>query len=51
MVVARNECGQSGHGTLKLAVYQEWVKEWTHFLHDGSNSGKRKVIPMIFGWA
>ena len=25
MGVSRNECDQSGHGTLKLAVSQGWV--------------------------
>ena len=25
--------------------------EWTGFLHAGANSGKWKVISLIFGWA
>ena len=25
--------------------------EWTDFLHTGGNSGKLKVVLMIFGWA
>ena len=25
--------------------------EWTDFLHAGGNSGKLKVISVIFGWA
>ena len=27
------------------------LKEWTDFLHAGADSGKLKVISMIFGWA
>ena len=31
MGVARNECGQSGHRTLKLAVSQEWIDAMNWF--------------------
>ena len=30
--MARNGCGQSGHGTLKLAVSQEWIDAMNWFL-------------------
>ena len=40
-------CHQSGHGTLKLTVSQEWIG---CLLHAGANSGKLKVALMIFGW-
>ena len=46
----KNGCGQSGHGTLKLAVSQESM-EWNGFLHAHANSGKLKVYSMIFGLA
>ena len=36
---------------LKLAVFQEWIEGITDFLHAGANSGKLKVISMVFGWA
>ena len=41
--MAKNGCDQSGCGTLKLTVSQE-----TDFLHVGANSGKLKVILLIF---
>ena len=44
MGLARNGCSQSGHRTLK-------VMKWNDFLHGGANTGKQKVISMIFGWA
>ena len=44
MDMVRNGCDQSGHGTLKLALSQEWID----FLHAGANSRKLKVISMIF---
>ena len=50
MGMARNGCDQSDHRTLKLAVSQEWIDEITDFLHGGANSGRQKVISMIFGW-
>ena len=43
--VVKNECGQSGYGTLKLTGFQ------ANFLNAGTNSGKLKVASMIFGWA
>ena len=49
--MVKNGCGQSGHQTLKLTGSQEWIMiEWTDILHAGTNSGKLKVISMIFGW-
>ena len=48
--MVKNCCGQSGHGTLKLTVSEEWKIEWTDFLHAGANSGKFKVISLIFEW-
>ena len=27
------------------------LMKWTDFLHDDANSGKQKVISMIFEWA
>ena len=45
----RNGCGQPGDRTLKLYLKNE-LMEWTDFLSAGANSGKLKVILMIFGW-
>ena len=41
------------HGTLKLRwlYLKNELIEWTDFLHGGANSGKQKVISMIFSWA
>ena len=41
--------GQSGHGTLKLAVSQDWIDRMNWFLYGGANSGKQKVISVILG--
>ena len=51
--IVKNGCDQSGHRTLKLNVFQELneLMEWTDILHANANSGKLKVISMIFGWA
>ena len=46
----KNGCGQSGHGTLELTVSQEWIDEWTDFLHAGANLGKLKFNSLIFEW-
>ena len=43
MDMVRNDCGQSGHGTLELTVSQEWTDEKTDFLHADTNSGKLNV--------
>ena len=48
--MVRIGCGQSGHGTLKLTVSQEWSDGMNWFLHAGANSGKLKAISMILGW-
>ena len=48
--MVRDGCGQPGHRTLKLTVSQEWVDRMNWFLLAGANSGKLKVILMIFGW-
>ena len=45
--MVKNGRGQSGHRNLKLTVSQKW----TDILHAGANSGKLKVISMIFRWA
>ena len=42
--MVKNGCGQPGHGTLKLTASHEWAD----FLHAARNSGKLKVILMIF---
>ena len=42
--MVKNECGQSSMG-----LKNEWM-EWTDFLHAGANSGKLKVISLIFDW-
>ena len=42
-------CGLSGHGTLKSAVLQEWIDEWSWFLHAHSLSGKLKVKLIVIG--
>ena len=47
--MVKNGCGQSVHGSLKLTVSQEVIDEYTDMLHAGANSGKPKVISMIFG--
>ena len=41
--MVENGCGQSGHGTLKLTVSQEWIDGMNWFLHAGVNSGNLKV--------
>ena len=38
--MVKHGCDQPGHGALKFTVL------W----HSGANSGKPKVISMIFGW-
>ena len=40
MGTVKNACDQSAHRALKLTVSQEWIDEWTNFLHAGANSGK-----------
>ena len=45
--MVKNGCSQSGQGALKS---QEWT-EWTDFLNAGANSGKLKVISLIFEWS
>ena len=44
-------CGQSVHRTLKLAVSQECTRWSKQIFNAGGNSGKLKVVSMIFGWA
>ena len=46
MGIVKNGRGQTGHGTVKLAVSGIMV-----FLHVGTNSGKLRVDSMIFVWA
>ena len=50
--MVRDGCGQPGQRTqLYLKnVSQEWVDGMNWFLCAGVNSGKLKVISMIFGW-
>ena len=44
MGIVRNGEGQSGHGTVKLTVSQEWIDGMNWFLHAGANSEKLKPI-------
>ena len=46
--VAKNECDHFGQGTLKLAVFQEWIYRINWCLHADTNSRKLKVPSMIF---
>ena len=39
--MVKNECGQSGDGTLKLNVSEEWTDGGTDFLHVGTDSQKQ----------
>ena len=51
MGMAKNGCGWSGHGTLKLTVSQNRTDGINWFFYAGTNSGKLKVDSIIFGWA
>ena len=42
--MVRNGCGQSGHGTLKLAVSEELIDGMNCFLYSKGNSEKLKVV-------
>ena len=39
----KNGCSQSGDGTLKLTVSEEWTGGITNFLHVGTDSKKLKA--------
>ena len=43
--------GHSVRRTLKLTVTQEWIDRGTNILHFGANSGKLKVMSILFGCA
>ena len=49
--MVKNECGQSGDGTLKLTVSEEWTDGTTPFLHVGADSQKLKADQFFEGWA
>ena len=49
--MVKNGCGQSGDGTLKPTVSEEWICGITDFLHVGTDSQKLKVDQKFFGWA
>ena len=49
--MVENECGQSGHGTLKLAVSQEWTGGINWYLHSSTNSCKIKGDWKFLGWS
>ena len=51
MGVARNGCGQCGHGTLKLAVSQEWIDGMNWFFAWWCKFRKVKSYINDFGWA
>ena len=48
---SKKGCGHSGDRTLKLAVSQEGSNGMNWFLHTDTNSGKLKVILIIFVWS
>ena len=35
--MAKNQCSQSGHGTLKLTVFQEWTDRMNWLFNHGTN--------------
>ena len=49
--MVENGCGQSGDGTVKLTISQEWTDGITDFLHVDTNSQKLKAYHKFFGWA
>ena len=49
--IVKNDCGQSGHRTLKLTVSQKWADGINGFFACWYKLGKLKVDSMIFGWA
>ena len=48
--MAGNRCDQSGHWTLKLTVYHEWINGMNWFVPCQCSLGKLKLVPVIFGW-
>ena len=48
---AKNGCDQSGDGTLKLTLSQEWTNGITNFSHVDTDSQKLKADQKNFGWA
>ena len=51
MDIVKNKCDQSGDGTLKLTVSEEWTDGITNSLHVDSDSQKLKADNNFFGWA
>ena len=47
--MSKHECGQSGDGTLKLTVSEEWTEE-INFLYVNVNSQKLKTDQKLLGW-
>ena len=46
----KNGCGQSGDGTLKLNVSEEWTDGITDFLHVVTQSQTLKTDQKFVGW-
>ena len=51
MGMVKNSCGQSGDGTLKLTVSEEWTDRIPGFLHVDTDSQKLKDDQNFFGWS
>ena len=56
MCMAKNGCGQSGHRTLKLTVFQEWIDGMNWFFTCWSKLRKTKScfnnfwVPVVKNW-
>ena len=50
--MAKNDCGQSGHGALKIDFISK-INTWNKliFLPAGANIGKLKAHSIIFEWS
>ena len=48
MGMVKNGCEQSGRSTLKLIVSQEYTDGVRRFFNANANSGKLKVVLLIF---
>ena len=49
--IVKNKCDQSGDGTLKLTVSEEWTDGINLFLHVNTGSQKLKTDQNFLGWA
>ena len=49
--MVKNGCGQSGKGTIKLTISEEWTDEMADFLHVDTDLQKLNADQKFSGWA